>query len=118
MDGAVTENAAQHRFELLIDGSDGDIAAAYYRLEDGVVVLTHTEVPFEYSGQGIGSRLARGVFDLLRAQVDRLVEQGFARPAVRDAIVWTTSIDAAFDALESPQARGAPTAAEVLETEP
>jgi uncharacterized protein (TIGR00730 family) len=59
-----------------------------------------------------------GVFDLLRAQVDRLVEQGFARPAVRDAIVWTTSIDAAFDALESPQARGAPTAAEVLEAEP
>ena len=67
MDGAVTENAAQHRFELPIDGSDGDIAAAYYRLEDGVVVLTHTEVPFEYSGQGIGSRLARGVFDQLRA---------------------------------------------------
>jgi uncharacterized protein len=66
-DGAVTENGAQHRFEQAIEGSDGDIAAAYYRLEDGVVVLTHTEVPFEYSGQGIGSRLARGVFDLLRA---------------------------------------------------
>jgi uncharacterized protein len=63
----VIENAAQHRFELPIAGSDGAIAAAYYRIEDDVLVLTHTEVPYEFSGRGIGSRLARGVFDLLRA---------------------------------------------------
>lgn len=66
MDGEVKENGAQHRFELPIDGSDGEVAAAYYRIDDGVLVLTHTEVPFEFAGRGIGSRLAKGVFDILR----------------------------------------------------
>lgn len=67
MDSQVTENVGQHRFELPIDGSNGEIAAAYYRIDGGVLVLIHTEVPFEYSGRGIGSRLARGVFEALRA---------------------------------------------------
>lgn len=63
----VTENAEMHRFELPIEGGEGAIAAAYYRAEGGVLVLTHTEVPSEFAGRGIGSRLARGVFDILRA---------------------------------------------------
>ena len=64
---AVTDNAAKHRFELSIDGGGDDIAAAYYRIEDDRVILTHTEVPQQFSGQGIGSHLARGVFDAIRA---------------------------------------------------
>ena len=63
----VIDNPAQHRFELPIDGSEGEIAAAYYRVEDGRVILTHTEVPRRFSGQGLGSKLARGVFDDIRA---------------------------------------------------
>ena len=67
MPNEVVENPERHRFELAIDGSD-EIAAAYYRIDDnGNLVLTHTEVPSEFSGQGIGSRLARGVFDMIRA---------------------------------------------------
>ena len=63
----VVENPERHRFELAIEGSE-EIAAAYYRVDDnGHLILTHTEVPFEFSGQGIGSRLARGVFDMIRA---------------------------------------------------
>jgi len=63
----VVENPGHHRFELAIDGSE-EIAAAYYRIDnDGHLILTHTEVPSEFSGQGIGSRLARGVFDMIRA---------------------------------------------------
>ena len=64
MNAKVTENAEQHRFELPI--ADGALAAAYYRVENGRVVLFHTEVPQEFSGQGIASRLARGTFELLR----------------------------------------------------
>lgn len=64
MDHAVTDNPAEHRFELPI--TDDAVAAAYYRLDNGRVVLTHTEVPFEFSGQGIASRLAAGVFELIR----------------------------------------------------
>jgi predicted GNAT family acetyltransferase len=52
------------RFELPI--ANGVIAAAYYRIEAGRVVLIHTEVPFEFPGQGIATSLARGTFDLLR----------------------------------------------------
>ena len=65
MDTQIIDNLDQRRFELALD--DDLIAAAYYRIEDGRVVLTHTEVPYEFSGQGIGSRLARGVFDAIRA---------------------------------------------------
>ena len=63
MDDSVTENPAAHRFEMAVGDS---IAAAYYRLEDGKVVLIHTEVPQQLSGQGIGSKLAEGVFRLIR----------------------------------------------------
>lgn len=66
MPNEVIDNPAEHRFELALAGED--IAAAYYRIdENGNVVLTHTEVPFAYGGQGIGTRLATGVFDLIRA---------------------------------------------------
>ena len=64
MDHEVTDNPAEHRFELPITGDA--MAAAYYRLDNGRVVLTHTEVPFEFSGQGIASRLAAGAFELIR----------------------------------------------------
>jgi predicted GNAT family acetyltransferase len=47
--------------------SQGLVAAAYYRVEDDRVVLFHTEVLSEFTGRGIGSRLAQGIFDLLRA---------------------------------------------------
>ena len=66
MPNKVIDNPEEHRFELALDGDD--MAVAYYRIdENGRVVLTHTEVPFEYGGQGIGTRLAKGVFDLIRA---------------------------------------------------
>ena len=64
MNAKVTENTHLRRFELPI--ADGVIATAYYRLEDGRVVLIHTEVPSEFSGQGIATRLAHGTFELLR----------------------------------------------------
>ena len=72
MPNKVVDNPAEHRFELQLEGED--IAAAYYRIdENGRVVLTHTEVPFEYGGQGIGTRLAKGVFDLIRASKRKAV---------------------------------------------
>ena len=72
MQNKVVDNPAEHRFELALEG--GDIAAAYYRIdENGRVVLTHTEVPYEYGGQGIGTRLAQGVFDLIRASKRKAV---------------------------------------------
>ena len=64
MTAMVRENPAQHRFERPI--RNDAMAAAYFRIEDGRLVFIHTEVPSEYSGQGIATELARGTFELLR----------------------------------------------------
>ncbi len=69
----VIDNPGEHRFELAIEGGDGAIAAVYYRVEEGRLVLIHTEVPHQFSGQGIGSKLARGVLDAIRARGDKVV---------------------------------------------
>lgn len=63
MTSAVTDNPAEHRFEL----KAGDhVAVAYYTLAPGVMTFTHTEVPPALSGQGIGSALVRGALDQAR----------------------------------------------------
>jgi predicted GNAT family acetyltransferase len=61
----VTDNPAQHRYELPVDGST---AIVTYRLADNVITLDHTEVPKALEGRGIGSKLAKGVFDDIRAR--------------------------------------------------
>ncbi len=61
----VRDNAGKHRFELDVGGHT---AMAYYNLSPGVITFTHTEVPPALSGRGVGSRLARGALDLVRAQ--------------------------------------------------
>ena len=69
----VVHNRESHRYELAIEGSE-DLALAFYQDDaNGHRVLTHTEVPFQYSGRGIASRLARGVFDDARATGVKLV---------------------------------------------
>lgn len=65
MPNTVRNNTDLQRFELDIDGHT---AVAYYRLSPGVITFTHTEVPQELSGRGIGSALARGALEIVRAQ--------------------------------------------------
>ncbi|MCS3446054.1 MULTISPECIES: GNAT family N-acetyltransferase [Bradyrhizobium] len=52
---------------------DGALAVAYYKIEDGRVVLLHTEVPQDLSGRGYGSRLADGVFEALRRDRKKVI---------------------------------------------
>lgn len=60
-----------------------------------------------------------GVLAPVRELVDGLVAAGFVRPVVQDAVVWTTSVDDALDAVEhSAPLQAAPTAEEQLEAEP
>jgi predicted GNAT family acetyltransferase len=53
----IRDNPERHRFEA--DLGDGSLAIAQYRLEDGKIVFTHTEVPSAHEGKGIGSALIR-----------------------------------------------------------
>ena len=61
----VSDNPVRHRFELEVDGH---LAATYYEIEDGVITFTHTEVPPELGGKGVGSRLIKGALDQVRAR--------------------------------------------------
>lgn len=60
----VRDNTVSHRFELEIDD---EVAKAWYRRQGNVVTFTHTDVPAALSGKGVGSRLAKGALDAVRA---------------------------------------------------
>jgi len=64
MPDAVHDNKAAQRFEMR---AGKDLAVAYYRLEPGIITLTHTEVPAALWGQGIGPQLIRGALEAARA---------------------------------------------------
>lgn len=57
----ITDNTAQHRYELTLDGKVA--ALINYRLRDGTIDLVHTEVVPEHQRQGIGSRIAAFALD-------------------------------------------------------
>lgn len=63
MSADVVNNATAHRFELEVDGH---VAAAYYELKPGVITFTHTEVPKELGGKGVGSKLVKGALEQVR----------------------------------------------------
>jgi uncharacterized protein (TIGR00730 family) len=44
-----------------------------------------------------------GVFDLLREQLERLVELGFVRRAAADVVAWAREVPAAFELIETPE---------------
>lgn len=68
----VHDNAERHRYELAVDG--GRAIAAYERIGD-VLVFTHTEVPPELEGHGIGSALVAGALADARARGLQIVPQ-------------------------------------------
>jgi len=56
----VNHNEAEQRFEL---AAGGGTAVAAYRMEGDSISFTHTVVPEELEGEGIGSRLVRAALD-------------------------------------------------------
>jgi predicted GNAT family acetyltransferase len=66
----VIDRPDKSRFELPVEG---EVAVAYYRADGNRLTLTHTEVPQHLSGQGVGSRLAKGVFEALKGSNRRAV---------------------------------------------
>ena len=60
----IRDNPDRHRFET--DLGDGAIAIAEYNLLHGKILFTHTEVPSQHEGKGIGSALIRFALDWAR----------------------------------------------------
>jgi uncharacterized protein (TIGR00730 family) len=59
-----------------------------------------------------------GLYDPLRQLMTHLLDEGFARPKIFDAIGWTGSVPDAFDHLERTPVPMRPTAEDYLESEP
>ena len=59
------KNAVRNRYEFDVDGGE---ALAFYRLADGVMTFTHTEVPAQLRGRGLGSQMMHAVLQDVRTQ--------------------------------------------------
>src|SRR6266481_5437816 len=95
MNDTVSDNPAQQRYELAVDGH---VAASYYEIADGVITFVHTEVPAELGGKGIGSRLIKGALDQVRAGgLQVIAERAFVKafigknPAYQDLLTTCTA---------------------------
>jgi len=61
----VQHQAENERFVTTADGQEAEVN---YRIEDGVMSITHTGVPDAIAGRGIAGELVRAAFDHARAQ--------------------------------------------------
>ena len=66
----VRHNEAAHRYEL---ETDHGLAIAVYRQQGDSAIFTHTEVPPEDEGKGIGGRLVRAALDDTRRRGLKIV---------------------------------------------
>jgi predicted GNAT family acetyltransferase len=55
-----------HRYEVTVEGKHAGFA--YFTEAPGVLTFTHTEIDDAFEGKGIGSALAKGALDDVRAQ--------------------------------------------------
>jgi len=68
-DVEVRDNPEQSRYEARVDGELAGFSE--YHLTRSSIVFTHTEVFDEFEGHGVGSALARGALDDVRAKGER-----------------------------------------------
>lgn len=66
----VKNNESKNRFEAEVDGH---VAVADYELASGKITFTHTGVPKELGGRGVGSALIKGALDHARSRKLRVV---------------------------------------------
>jgi uncharacterized protein len=66
VDITVTRNDERNRFEATVDGTLAGFAA--YRLREGVIEFTHTEIDDAFEGKGVGSTLVSEALDQVRAE--------------------------------------------------
>lgn len=62
---ALVDNTTDHQFEATIDGH---VALVQYSRDGRRLAITHTEVPVELEGRGVGSALMKAVLDRARSE--------------------------------------------------
>jgi hypothetical protein len=61
----LVDNQALNRYEISVDGKT---AFSEYKIDNGVISFMHTEVPNEFRGKGVGSKLVRGELEAARTR--------------------------------------------------
>jgi len=61
----VQHNEAEQQFQTTVEGQ---LAVAAYTRDGNTLTFTHTEVPEEFQGQGIGNALASAALQYARAE--------------------------------------------------
>lgn len=72
MENEARYNRQEGRFELDLRGG----RTAYVEYEEagaGVLALTHTEVPAEFEGKGVGGALVKGALEIVRGENLKIV---------------------------------------------
>jgi uncharacterized protein len=69
---SVRDDRAEQEFVLELGG---ERAVAAYQLEGDTIVFTHTHVPEQMEGRGIGSKLVRAALDASRDRGLKVVPQ-------------------------------------------
>ena len=69
----VVRDDAHHQYQALVDGEPA--GAAHYRVRPGIVIFYHTVVDEAFEGKGVGSALAKGALDDVRARGERIVAE-------------------------------------------
>jgi predicted GNAT family acetyltransferase len=66
----IRHDRSARRFETTVDGAhcELDYTLSEGRLAEGVMTITHTEVPQEVGGRGIAGALVRTALDVARAE--------------------------------------------------
>lgn len=67
----VVDHPLGGHIDAVIDGTTA--GSAFYRIVEGRVVVTHTEVDDEYEGQGVGAAIARTLLEQVRANDQQIV---------------------------------------------
>jgi predicted GNAT family acetyltransferase len=69
---AIINNEAEERFQAEVEGR---LAFLQYDKSGGPMVLTHTEVPPELEGRGLGSKLVEAALEHARSARVKIVPQ-------------------------------------------
>jgi uncharacterized protein len=93
----VRDAPERHRYEAVVDGKVAGFAV--YRDYGGVRVFTHTEVLPAFEHRGVGTALAQGALDQVRASGRTLVAQcPFIRSYIERQHEYADLVDADLDA--------------------
>lgn len=87
----ITDNKIKHQFETVIDGYT---ARAEYILSSSKIIITHTEIPKQLEGKGIGSELMEEVFKKIETMNVKLIPLcPFAAQYIKRHPKWEKLLD-------------------------